>query len=122
MPSWQQDARCFVKLTARACAPAPSFAQSSPVRITASSWRNPRVLMSRDPSARSHSAHPVKAAVATAMTTPHRLLEPFSPSRRSAGPAATSILGKKKNKITHTICASTQTLIGFIFSFRFIDS
>ena len=96
MPSWQQDSRCFVKLTARACAPAPSFARRSSVRITASSWRSPRVLMSREPSARSHSAHPMKAAVATAMTTTHRLLEPSPSCRRCAG---ASILGEKNGVV-----------------------
>jgi hypothetical protein len=84
MPSWQQASRCCIKLTACPCPLAPSPAQSAPVRI--------RLWLRADgaPSARSHSAHPVQAAVAAAMTIPHRLPETRESCRRCAGPASSS--------------------------------
>ena len=80
VPSWQQASRCCIKLTARPCPLAPSPAHSAPVRIRL--WLRP--------SARSHSAQPVQAAVAAAMTIPHRLPEPRASCRRCAGPASSS--------------------------------
>lgn len=84
MPSWQQASRCCIKLTALPCPLAPNPAQSASVRI--------RLWLRADgaPSAHSHSAHPVQAAVAAAMTIPHRLPEPRASCRRCAGPASSS--------------------------------